>query len=74
MKQTVGERVGGKRKQMETVPQDAVMLLSYVNLKLRDYYDSPDSMCEDLNVSRAELEEKLASIDYHYDKEINQFV
>lgn len=56
------------------IPKDPVMLLSYVNLKLRDYYSNFDSMCEDMDISREEIEEKLASIDYHYDGERNQFV
>lgn len=56
------------------IPKDPVMLLSYVNLKLRDYYSNFDSMCEDMDISREEIEEKLASIDYRYDGERNQFV
>lgn len=56
------------------IPKEPVMLLSYVNLKLRDYYSNFDSMCEDMDISREEIEEKLASIDYHYDGERNQFV
>ncbi|MCM1268977.1 MAG: DUF4250 domain-containing protein [Bacteroidales bacterium] len=56
------------------MPKDPVMLLSYVNLKLRDFYDSLDSLCEDLDADRSELIEKLANIDYHYDEEKNQFV
>ena len=56
------------------IPKDPVMLLSFVNLKLRDYYSSFDNMCEDMDISREEIEEKLASIDYHYDREKNQFV
>lgn len=56
------------------IPKDPVMLLSFVNLKLRDYYRDLESMCEDLEVDRAELEEKLHAIDYHYDEERNQFV
>lgn len=50
------------------------MLLSFLNLKLRDFYQSLDSLCEDMNLNRAELEEKLAGIDYHYDEEKNRFV
>ena len=50
------------------------MLLSFVNLKLRDYYSSLEAMCDDLDVSRAELEDKLQSIGYSYQKERNQFV
>ena len=56
------------------IPKDPVMLLSFVNLKLRDYYSSFDSMSEDMDIAREEVEEKLASIDYHYDGEKNQFV
>ncbi len=56
------------------MPKDPVMLLSYVNLKLRDFYGSLDALCEDLDADRDELVEKLASIDYHYDEEKNQFV
>jgi len=56
------------------LPNDPVMLLSFVNLKLRDYYSSLEAMCEDLDVSEDEITQKLAAIDYHYNKEKNQFV
>ncbi len=56
------------------IPNDPVMLLSFVNLKLRDFYPHLEALCEDLDVSKVELEEKLAGIDYHYDRERNQFV
>ncbi len=56
------------------IPKDPAMLLSYVNLKLRDYYNSLDEMCEDMDTSREMIMEKLASIDYHYSEEKNQFV
>lgn len=56
------------------LPQDANILLSYVNLKLRDFYSSLDAMCEDLDESRAQIEEKLSEIGYEYDPEKNQFV
>lgn len=56
------------------MPKDPVMLLSYVNLKLRDFYDSLDRLCEDLDADRQEIIVKLAGIDYHYDEEKNQFV
>lgn len=56
------------------LPKDPVMLLSYVNLKLRDYYSSYDLLCEDLQLERSEIVEKLAKINYHYDEEKNQFV
>lgn len=56
------------------IPSDPVMLLSFINLKLRDYYGSLDILCEDMDLSKSELEEKLAAIDYHYNRERNQFV
>ncbi|MBP3351573.1 MAG: DUF4250 domain-containing protein [Lachnospiraceae bacterium] len=56
------------------IPNDPVMLLSFVNLKLRDFYGSLDALCEDLDVDKAEVVEKLAGIDYHYNADRNQFV
>ena len=56
------------------IPKDPVMLLSFVNLKLRDFYGSLGDLCEDLDTSASEITEKLGAIDYHYDKEKNQFV
>lgn len=58
----------------DMIPQDPVMLLSFVNLKLRDFYGSLEQLCDDLDVSEQEITEKLADIDYHYDREKNQFV
>lgn len=50
------------------------MLLSVVNMKLRDFYPSLPAFCEDAGVDEAELKERLAAIDYEYDAESNQFV
>lgn len=56
------------------VPSDPIMLLSFVNLKLRDYYGSLDDLCEDLDVSKEEITEKLGTVNYRYDAEKNQFI
>jgi hypothetical protein len=56
------------------LPKDPVMLLSTINLKLRDYYKDLDALCEDLDIEKASLIDKLASIDYEYSKETNQFI
>lgn len=56
------------------IPNDPVMLLSFVNLKLRDNYENLKAMCEDLALDENVLKEKLASIQYFYDEENNQFV
>lgn len=55
------------------IPQDPNMLLSFVNLKLRDYYSSLDAMCDDMDLSKAEIEEQLQSIGYAYDEKSNRF-
>lgn len=56
------------------IPKDPVMLLSFVNLKLRDYYSDLEALCEDMDVTQEEITEKLSGIDYHYDREKNQFI
>ena len=55
------------------LPKDPILLLSVVNTKLRDYYPSLDALCDDMDVSREVLEEKLGMIDYRYDAEKHQF-
>lgn len=56
------------------IPKDPVMLLSFVNLKLRDFYGDLGALCEDLGIDAEEITDRLAAIDYHYDAERNQFV
>ena len=56
------------------IPKDPVMLLSYVNLKLRDYYADLEHLCQELDVDQKEIVDKLAGIGYTYEKETNQFV
>ena len=50
------------------IPKDPVMLLSYVNTQLRDFYKSLDDFCEDRGLVRKELEDKLDMIDYAYNQ------
>lgn len=56
------------------IPKDPVMLLSFMNLKLRDYYKNLQDCCEDLALDEEELTEKLAGIGYRYDAQRNQFI
>ncbi|MCC8127954.1 MAG: DUF4250 domain-containing protein [Clostridiales bacterium] len=57
-----------------TIPKDPVMLLSFINTQLRDFYPDLEELCASLSLEQGELKEKLALIDYHYDKGKNQFV
>ena len=56
------------------LPQDPVMLLSMINMKLRDCYVSLDALCEDMDVSREEIIRALDAIGYTYDEKQNRFV
>ena len=55
-------------------PNDPVMLLSYINLKLRDFYPSLEAFCEDTGEELQKIVDKLEQIEYHYDGQKNQFV
>lgn len=56
------------------LPGDPIMLLSVVNLKLRDFYPSLSALCDDLGEDAAAISAKLAQAGYEYDAERNQFV
>ena len=56
------------------MPSDAYMLLSLANTKLRDYYCSPQDMCEDLGWDEDELSSRLAAAGYRYDGARNAYV
>ena len=58
---------------MTDYPKDPMILLSWVNMKLRDFYPSLETMCEDLEISRRELEERLGAAGFEYNQELNKF-
>lgn len=55
------------------LPKDPMILLSWVNTRLRDEYASLDALCEDQDTDRAELERKLEAVGFAYDAEQNRF-
>ena len=58
------------------LPQDPIILLSYVNTQLRDNYSSLDKLAEGLDMNEEEVKEmvgKLEGVGYKYDEEVNQF-
>ncbi len=56
------------------LPKDPFMLFSVINMKLRDGYSSLDSLCEDMNLNRAELEKTLKNAGFSYNEELNKFI
>jgi len=55
------------------IPNDPVILLSYINTMLRDSYPSLSALCEDLELDEGELTEKLSAVGFTYDAENNRF-
>ena len=55
------------------LPKDPVMLLSMINMKLRDQYSDLDALCDDMDEDREEIIKTLAGAGYNYDPEQNQF-
>ena len=55
------------------LPKDPVMLMSVLNTKLRDRYDSLEALCDDLELNRDELTIRLQEAGFDYDSERNQF-
>lgn len=56
-----------------SLPNDPIILFSYLNTLLRDQYDSLDELCSSLCVQKDQIEEKLASIGFTYDTNSNSF-
>ena len=55
------------------LPLDPMMLLSVVNMNLRDRYPSLAEFCAVEDIDQADLEKRLAAIDYYYEADSNQF-
>lgn len=56
------------------LPKEPVMLLSYVNTQLRDFYPNLSDFCEDRGADEEELLGRLQGIGYLYDEKLNRFV
>lgn len=55
------------------LPEDPVMLYSFINTKLRDSYASLDALCEDFGVEKEEILQKLKSVGFEYNPSKNRF-
>ncbi|MGY3860563.1 DUF4250 domain-containing protein [Aeromonas lacus] len=52
---------------------DVNMLLSLINMQLRDRYDDLEDLCKAQDLDQAALEARLANGDFHYLPEQKQF-
>ncbi|MFR7992126.1 MAG: DUF4250 domain-containing protein [Lachnospiraceae bacterium] len=55
------------------MPNHPMILLSFVNMKLRDEFSSLDELCRAFDTTAAEVTEKLASVGYSYNEQTRQF-
>lgn len=55
------------------LPRDPMMLLSVINMKLRDFYPSLTALCDDMDENEEEIISILAKSGYTYDSETNSF-
>ncbi|MGN0232284.1 MAG: DUF4250 domain-containing protein [Muribaculaceae bacterium] len=56
-----------------SIPNDPIILLSYINMQLRDNYTSLDELCASLDIDCSELCGKLSDVGFVYDEATNQF-
>ena len=56
-----------------SLPQDPFMLLSMINMYLRDRYTSLDDLCKSEDIDRTDLENRLKEAGFEYLPSINQF-
>ena len=55
------------------LPSDPDILLSVINTKLRDEYDSFEALCDEEDLDREAILKKLSEAGYRYDPEQNRF-
>lgn len=56
-----------------SLPQDRFMLLSYINMQLRDNYRSLDEFCAANGADKSFIISELEGIDYRYNEKLNAF-
>lgn len=55
------------------LPKDPMMLFSFINMKLRDYYPSLDALCADMNVNKEDILNRLKEAGFEYNPSQNKF-
>ena len=55
------------------LPKDPFILLSMINMKLRDSYSSLDALCDDMDENKDEIIFTLSAAGFEYDENTNSF-
>ncbi len=56
------------------LPNDPMMLLSVINMQLRDNFSSLEDLCESEDLDRSAIEEKLKAAGFIYNPTANRFI
>ncbi len=59
---------------MEQLPSDPVILLGYLNMKLRDEFSSPEELCNRLDIDKESFDAYIADRNISYAPESGRFV
>lgn len=58
----------------QLLKMDSHILLSILNMKLRDEFDSLEVLCEDYDIEELKIKDKIRLIGYEYHENTNQFI
>lgn len=58
---------------MTEIPSDPIILLSFINMKLRDEFPSLDELCKSLDIDENDLKARLSVAGFEYVPVVNQF-
>ena len=56
-----------------SIPKDPVMLMSFLNMKLRDEFSSLTELCKSLSLDGSDIIKKMSDVGFEYNKDLNQF-
>ena len=59
---------------IDALPKDPMMLLSFVNTRMRDENINLTERCEQFGTDREAVEDTLKQTGYYYDKELRKFI
>ncbi|MCM1081939.1 MAG: DUF4250 domain-containing protein [Clostridium sp.] len=59
---------------IDVLPKDPMMLLSFVNTRMRDENINLAELCEQFGTDREAVEGVLEKIEYHYDDALRKFI
>ena len=57
---------------MTYYPKDPAMLMSWINLKLRDFYGDLNELCDDLEIDKDDVISILEQAGYEYNDQLHK--